>query len=140
LALAWVLTRSVFAAEPLVFDNAADEARFLALATELRCLVCQNQTIADSDAPLAQDLRNEIHDMIVAGRSDEEIKAFMVERYGDFVLYRPPVRSNTIVLWTAPLILLLIGGGIMARAVRRRSAQMEADHDAGQSPGPKDPT
>ncbi len=128
LATALLLARAALAAEPIVFEDAAQEDRFLRLTTELRCLVCQNQTLSDSDAPLAHDLRQEIHDMIVAGRSDEEIKEFMVARYGDFVLYRPPVKSNTIVLWAAPLILLLIGGLVMARAVRRRAARLDAEN------------
>jgi len=113
--------------EPLDFDDPAMEQRFQDLTEELRCLVCQNQTLADSDAFLAQDLRQEIHDLMVAGRSDDEIKAYMVERYGDFVLYRPPVQSNTLLLWAAPLLLLLIGAVVIARAVRKRAALLEAE-------------
>ncbi len=115
--------------EPIVFEDPANEERFRELTVELRCLVCQNQTLSDSDAPLAQDLRKEIHDMIVAGRSDAEIKEFMVARYGDFVLYRPPVQTNTLILWAAPLILLLIGGVVIVRSVRKRAALMEAKQD-----------
>lgn len=115
--------------EPIVFEDPANEERFRELTVELRCLVCQNQTLSDSDAPLAQDLRKEIHDMIVAGRSDAEIKEFMVARYGDFVLYRPPVQTNTLILWAAPLILLLIGGAVIVRSVRKRAALMEAKQD-----------
>lgn len=111
---------------PIEFEDPASEARFQALTEELRCLVCQNQTLADSDAPLAQDLRHEIHGMIEAGQSDAEIKEFMVARYGDFVLYRPPVQSNTLVLWAAPAVLLLLGALVIGRAVRRRAAQFEA--------------
>jgi len=118
------------ASEPMTFDDPAQEERFLELTTELRCLVCQNQTLSDSDAPLAQDLRREIHGMIVAGRTDAEIKEFMIARYGDFVLYRPPVQSNTLLLWAAPLILLLIGAAVIVRSVRRRSALFEAQEAA----------
>jgi cytochrome c-type biogenesis protein CcmH len=118
------------ASEPMTFDDPAQEERFRELTTELRCLVCQNQTLSDSDALLAQDLRREIHGMIVAGRTDAEIKEFMVARYGDFVLYRPPVQSNTLLLWAAPLILLLIGATIIVRSVRRRSALLEAQEAA----------
>ena len=126
LTVAMLAGATLQASEPIEFDDPAQEARFLELTSELRCLVCQNQSLADSDALLAQDLRREIHDMMVTGRSDEEIKEFMVARYGDFVLYRPPVQSNTVVLWAAPLILLLIGGVVIARAIRRRAAQFEA--------------
>jgi len=122
LLLALALTAVCFAAdEPLVFDNAEQEARYQALTEELRCLVCQNQSLADSDAPLAHDLRKEIHKMLQSGSSDDQIKAFLVDRYGDFVLYRPPVKSNTVVLWILPAVLLLIGGLIVAAAVRRQS-------------------
>ena len=124
-ALAWI--GATFGNEPLEFADPAQEQRFQDLTAELRCLVCQNQTLADSDAFLAQDLRQEIHDMMVAGRSDDEIKAYMVERYGDFVLYRPPVQSNTLLLWAAPLLLLLIGAVLIARAVRKRAALLEAE-------------
>ena len=117
------------AQEPLVFSDPEQEERFLKLATELRCLVCQNQTIADSDAPLAQDLRQEIFEMMATGANDQQIKEFMVARYGDFVLYRPPIQSNTIVLWVAPFVLLLIGGVVVARAVRKRSGALDSDEE-----------
>lgn len=126
-ALCLLIAVALSASEPLTFDDPGDEERFKALTTELRCLVCQNQTLSDSDAPLAQDLRREIHGMINAGRSDAEIKEFMVARYGDFVLYRPPVQSNTLLLWAAPLILLAIGAVVVARSVRRRSALLDAE-------------
>ena len=95
--------------EPMVFESQQQEDRFNQLTQELRCLVCQNQNLADSDAQLAHDLRAEVHEMLIAGNSDDEIKQFMVERYGDFVLYRPPVQKNTYLLWLAPMVLLLIG-------------------------------
>jgi cytochrome c-type biogenesis protein CcmH len=90
--------------------DAMTEQRLRALAHELRCLVCQNQTIADSNADLAVDLRIQIREQIQAGKTDQQIKDYMVARYGDFVLYRPPVQSNTVLLWVAPFALL--GGGI----------------------------
>jgi cytochrome c-type biogenesis protein CcmH len=127
LALALLGAVEIRADEPLVFEDPRQEQRFIELTEELRCLVCQNQTLSDSDAPLAHDLRREIHGMMVAGRSDQEIKTFMVERYGDFVLYRPPMQSNTIVLWAAPLLLLLVGGAVVIRAVRKRAALLEDD-------------
>ncbi len=110
--------------EPLIFNSVEQEERFNRLTAELRCLVCQNQNLADSDAPLAHDLREEIHDMMLAGRTDEEIKNFLVERYGDFVLYKPPVKGNTVVLWAAPILLLLMGGVIIAVIVKRQSAMV----------------
>jgi len=115
------------AEEPLVFDSAAQEARFYDLTQELRCLVCQNQNLADSDAPLAHDLRKEIFRMMQAGESDEQIKSFLVDRYGDFVLYRPPVKSNTMALWLLPAVLLAAGGVIVLLAVRRRARQPAVD-------------
>jgi cytochrome c-type biogenesis protein CcmH len=107
------------ASTPLVFDNNEQEQRFQALTEELRCLVCQNQNLADSDAPLAQDLRQEIHDMLMDGRNDDEIRSFLVDRYGDFVLYRPAIKGNTLLLWLAPALLLLGGGLVVAYNVRR---------------------
>ena len=124
-----------FASAPLVFEDAGQEQRFQTLTEELRCLVCQNQNLADSDAPLAQDLRQEIHDMLVAGRSDEEIRAFLVDRYGDFVLYRPALKGNTLMLWLAPALLLLLGGMVVAWSVRRHSLPATAETGAS---SPKD--
>ena len=92
------------------------------IASELRCLVCQNQTIADSHAPLAVDLRNEIREQLKAGRSAEEIDAYMVARYGDFVLYRPPLKTATVLLWLGPFLLFVAGLIVMFRKIRRRPA------------------
>ncbi len=108
------------AIEPFPFESEVQEKRFRALAEELRCTVCQNQSLADSDAPLAQDLRRELFAMLQDGRADMEIREFMVERYGDFVLYRPPLAAHTILLWAGPLVLLLIGLGSTIVIVRRR--------------------
>ena len=99
-------------------------ARAVQLANELRCLVCQNQSIAESNAELAVDLRRQIREQIAAGRSDDEIVDFMVTRYGEFVLYRPPFRAATVLLWLGPALLVLAGFGTLARALRaRRQAQ-----------------
>jgi cytochrome c-type biogenesis protein CcmH len=98
----------------------AVEERLKGLAAELRCLVCQNQTIADSNAPLAVDLRNQIRAQIAQGRSDDEIRAYMVDRYGDFVLYNPPMRATTVLLWAGPFMLIALGLGIFLRVIRRR--------------------
>ncbi len=126
MALSMLLAAPLLAQEPLVFDSAAQEARYNNLTLELRCLVCQNQNLADSDAPLAQDLRREIYDMMVAGQTDEQIKTFMVDRYGDFVLYRPPVQGNTLALWVLPVLLLVFGAVIVAFVVRNRNRKIAA--------------
>ncbi len=96
------------------------EQRVKVLAHELRCLVCQNQTIADSNADLAVDLRAQIREQITAGKTDQQIKDYMVARYGDFVLYRPPVQSNTVLLWVAPFLLLIGGLGFLFRQMAKR--------------------
>jgi len=98
------------------------EARLKVLAEELRCLVCQNQTIADSNAPLALDLRNQIRTQISQGRSDDQIRDYMVQRYGDFVLYKPPFKATTALLWVGPFALVAGGLGTLWLLVRRRRA------------------
>lgn len=111
--------------EPMVFTNQQQQERFDKLTQELRCMVCQNQNLADSDAPLAHDLRREVHKMLQAGRSDEQIKQFMVTRYGDFILYRPPLQNNTYLLWLAPFILLLAGAFILRASIRKRARLLD---------------
>jgi len=118
---------AVFAQEPMVFENQQQQDRFDQLTQELRCLVCQNQNLADSDAPLAHDLRREVHEMLMSGQSNEQIKQFLVERYGDFVLYRPPVQQNTYLLWLAPLILLLGGALVVRSSIKKRTALLATD-------------
>lgn len=115
-----VLMVPAFAADPLIFTDPDQEARYQQLTLELRCLVCQNQNLADSDAPLAQDLRQEIFNMMQAGRTDDEIKQFLIDRYGDFVLYMPPVKSNTLALWLMPAVLLFGGALVVLLVVRKR--------------------
>ncbi len=97
------------------------EARIVAIAAELRCLVCQNQTIADSNAELAKDLRRQIREMLVAGKTDREILDFMTQRYGDFVLYRPPLNPATALLWAGPALLAVGGAAALLWSLRRRS-------------------
>ncbi len=121
---------SVFAQEPFVFENQQQQDRFNQLTQELRCLVCQNQNLADSDAPLAYDLRRELHAMLMAGQSNEQIKQFLVARYGDFVLYRPPLQKNTWLLWLAPLFLLLGGALVLRYSIKKRSALFDAEQDS----------
>ncbi|MDX2155480.1 MAG: cytochrome c-type biogenesis protein [Hyphomicrobiaceae bacterium] len=101
-----------------VLANPALEARARALSTGLRCLVCQNQSIDDSNAPLARDLRVVLRERLKAGDSDEQVKAYLVQRYGEFVLLKPPVSPATLMLWGAPVALLLIALGLAVRAVR----------------------
>jgi cytochrome c-type biogenesis protein CcmH len=115
------------AIQPLPFRNHAEEVRFQQLSAELRCPMCQNETLADSNAPIAHDLRRQVFEMIQAGKSDEEIKAFLVDRYSQFVLYKPPVEPSTWLLWFGPLVLLAIGGIVVAVQVRRRARQSPAD-------------
>lgn len=126
-----LLSGSAFAQEPLEFDTAEQEARFQQLTLELRCLVCQNQNLADSDAELARDLREEIHEMMMAGQDNEQIKTFLVDRYGDFVLYRPAVGGNTLLLWLMPGILLGIGAIVILFTVRNRKRQLAAQSQEG---------
>ena len=109
---------SVF--EPRGFTSPEHEERYHALIDELRCLVCQNQTIADSNADLASDLRREVYRMVEEGQSAEEIAGFMVARYGDFVLYRPPLQGGTVLLWAGPFLLVALGLAVLALHLRRR--------------------
>jgi cytochrome c-type biogenesis protein CcmH len=101
------------------------ERRVNDLAHELRCLVCQNQTIADSNAPLAQDLRNQIREQLQDGKSEREVIDFMVARYGDFVLYRPPFKAATVGLWAGPFVLLALGAWLLLRRVRKKAPPSE---------------
>jgi cytochrome c-type biogenesis protein CcmH len=119
--------------EPLVFDSPEQEARFSQLTMELRCLVCQNQNLADSDAQLAHDLRDEIYGMMMAGQDNEQIKSFLVDRYGDFVLYRPVLGGNTLALWLMPGILLGLGAIALFFTVRSRNRKLAAQRQKGSS-------
>ena len=107
---------------PLSFAGDAEERRFHVLVAELRCVMCQNQSLADSNAQIAHDLRREVLQLMRQGKSDAEIKDFLVARYGEFVLYRPQVESKTWLLWFGPALLLLAGGFAVARIVRARAA------------------
>jgi cytochrome c-type biogenesis protein CcmH len=109
-----------------VSDEPALEQRVMRLSTELRCLVCQNETLADSRADLAIDLRNQIRDQMRAGKTDDEIKAWLTDRYGDFVLYRPPVKSGTWLLWFGPFALLIAAVAVLLIYLRRRGARTAA--------------
>ena len=129
LASAWIIP-SFGAIETYLFQNEAQEKRYQRMIAELRCLVCQNQNLADSNADLARDLRAKTHAMIVAGASDAQIISYMVERYGDFVLYRPPFKSKTWLLWVGPFLILLVAlviFGMTIRKTRRPAPLTEAE-------------
>lgn len=130
------LLLAALAAAPVVAREAAPaaadpvlEKRVMALAEELRCLVCQNQTLAESNAPLAEDLRNQLRERMREGKSDKEVVDFLVDRYGDFVLYRPPLKATTVLLWFGPLFLLAAGFAVLLRRVRRRRKLADAEVD-----------
>ena len=110
----------ILASGAMAAENPVLEERVKDLAHELRCLVCQNQTIADSNAPLAVDLRNQIREQLAAGKSERDVIDFMVARYGEFVLYRPPFKAATLALWLGPFLLLALGAWIFYRRVARR--------------------
>jgi len=116
--------------EAFDFTGKVDEDRFKALIVQLRCLVCQNQSLADSDAELAHDLRREIFEMMDNGKSDKEVVDFLVARYGDFVLYNPPVKPETWILWYGPFVLLAIGLLVLVYTVRKRKHQREPGFSA----------
>lgn len=113
------------------FENPQQEEDYKDLIAELRCLVCQNQNLADSDAELAQDLRKQVHEMITEqGAGKQEIVDYMVQRYGDFVLYRPPLKGNTLLLWGGPMILMLIGMFVVLRIIRATSKAQQPEIDS----------
>ena len=114
---------SAFAIDPLPFKDRAEEVRFQNLTRELRCLVCQNQNLADSEAELAGELRRQVFDMMQSGKSDIEIKQYLVARYNDFVLYDPPMKPGTWLLWFAPGVLVLIGAFVIVNILRKRARQ-----------------
>lgn len=119
-AAACVFVAARAADAPDVAEDPALEKRVNDIGLELRCLVCQNQTIADSHAGLAVDLKNQIREQLKAGKTDRQILDFMVERYGDFVLYKPPVKGTTMLLWVGPFALMALGLGVAVLIVRRR--------------------
>jgi len=119
----WLLLALVMAVSaPRAQEDPALDKRVTGLAHELRCLVCQNQTLADSNAPLAVDLRNQIREQLKGGASERDVIDFMVARYGDFVLYRPPLKASTLALWIGPFVLLALGAFLLVRRLVRRRA------------------
>lgn len=127
-----ILTMSAFAIDSeKAFDDPELQARYDKLVAEVRCVTCQNQNIKDSNAFIASDLRREIRRMMGEGKSNDEIKDFLVTRYGDFVLYRPRFEGKTLVLWIAPFLLVLFGGLAMVRVVRHRMTMPFDDEPTG---------
>lgn len=126
--VAFLLAAPLFAADNR-FEDPEQQARYEEMINELRCLVCQNQTIADSNAELALDLRDKVANLIREGRSDAEIIEYVTARYGDFVLYRPPVQTNTLLLWLGPFLLLLTAGVVLIFTVRRRAQIADSDEE-----------
>ena len=124
LCLAWATT-GLAGMEEFDFSGNVDEDRYKELIAEIRCLVCQNQSLADSDAELAHDLRKEVYDLMQTGQDNGQIVDFMVARYGDFVLYSPPVKPSTYLLWYGPFVLLAIGILFLIKTVRQRTRQSE---------------
>ena len=126
---ALLLALTAFAAQakeaPLAAENPELEKRVMALSEELRCLVCQNQTLADSHAELAIDLKNQVREKLASGMSNQDVIDYMVERYGDFVLYKPPVKGTTWVLWFGPFLLLAVGIAVLLRKLARRRGAEE---------------
>lgn len=131
LFLTLLLTGTVAALHPKDFQSPEEEARYRAIAKELRCVMCQNQSLADSPAGVADDMRRQVLALIREGRTDSEITAFFQARYGDFILYRPQVTPVTWALWFGPGLLLLVGAGVLVSIIRRQnrgaSAPLPAD-------------
>jgi cytochrome c-type biogenesis protein CcmH len=121
---------SAFTLEEFQFDNPAQEQAFRDLTGKLRCLVCQNESLAASQADLAQDLRKEVFAMMKSGKSQDEIIAFLVARYGDFVLYEPPFKPSTYLLWIGPFLLIGVGGFFLLRTLQRKKTEPEQDMSA----------
>ena len=118
---------------PLTFRSAQEEARFHALSSELRCVMCQNQSLADSNALIALQLRHEVLDLMRQGQSDAQIKDYLVQRYGEFVLYNPKFEASTWLLWAGPALVLLLGAGAITAIVRKRKpASGNVANDDGQ--------
>ncbi len=118
---------SAYTLEEYQFEDPADFTTFRDLIAKLRCLVCQNESLASSQAGVAQDLRNEVYRMMQEGQSDDEIMTFLVDRYGDFVLYEPPVKPSTYILWFGPFIFLGLGGYLLFRTLGRKKDEPEED-------------
>ena len=128
-AVLMLLTTAVEAVDPTQMPTPALQSRYLSLTHELRCMQCQNESIADSPVDLAADLRRQVHDMLLAGKTDDDVRNFMVARYGEFILFRPRMSLRTAWLWLAPGVLILVGAFVAVRIVQQRSALVTQDNE-----------
>jgi cytochrome c-type biogenesis protein CcmH len=126
-AVVLLASGAVYAVDPTEMPTPELQQRYHALTHELRCMQCQNEAIADSPVSLAADLRRQVAEMLIAGKSDDDVRNYMVARYGDFILFRPRVAPRTLWLWLAPGVLLLIGAAVAVRITRHRAALVEKD-------------
>jgi cytochrome c-type biogenesis protein CcmH len=130
LAMTWVLCATVvYAVDPTQMPSPELQARYLGLTHELRCMQCQNEAIADSPVDLAADLRREVHDMLIAGKSDEDVRNFMVARYGEFILFRPRMSTRNLWLWLTPGVLIGVGALVAVRIIQQRSRLVPQDNE-----------
>lgn len=127
--MTFVMVVPAFAVDPTELEDPVLQERYKNLTQELRCLMCQSNTLADSPSQSSEDLRRQVREMLVAGKTDQEIRDYMVERYGEFILFRPPFSGRTAWLWIAPGVLLLIGAIVAVRIVRHRSQLVDADDE-----------
>lgn len=130
LCLIFIAASALAAIEAYEFDSPEMEANFIKLTNELRCLVCQNQSLADSNAELAKDLRRQTYEMLTQGKTPDQVAQYMVDRYGDFVLYRPRLKTSTLLLWLGPFVLLLLVLGLVIRHMRGRQKLAPPDAEA----------
>jgi cytochrome c-type biogenesis protein CcmH len=124
-----LLSTTVYAVDPTQMPTPDLQRRYLGLTHELRCMQCQNEAIADSPVSLAADLRRQVKEMLLAGKSDDDVRNYMVARYGDFILFRPRVSSKTIWLWATPGVLLLFGAAVAVQITKKRGAMVAQDTD-----------
>jgi cytochrome c-type biogenesis protein CcmH len=129
LACVLLASATTYAVDPTEMPTPELQQRYLGLTHELRCMQCQNEAISDSPVSLAADLRRQVREMLLAGKSDDDVRNYMVARYGDFILFRPRVAARTIWLWSAPGVLLLIGAAVAVRVTRQRAALVEQDNE-----------
>ena len=127
--LAFFVAQAAFAIDPTTIPDPKLQARYQSLTHELRCMQCLNQSIADSPVELAGELRNEVREMVIAGKTDDEIRDYMVARYGEFILFRPRFSPRNLWLWLGPAIMLVIGAFIAVRIIRQRSKLVEQDNE-----------
>jgi len=130
LCLIFIAASALAAIEAYEFDSPEMEANFIKLTKELRCLVCQNQSLADSNAELAKDLRRQTYEMLMQGKTPDQVAQYMVDRYGDFILYRPRLKTSTLLLWLGPFVLLLLVLGLVIRHMRGRQKLAPPDAEA----------